>query len=119
MATPMIDDVQLGAVRWIRQETDQAFARQQVAGLDGTLHQRLGRRSHRVTLAGVLLVETAKDDLKTLQQKATSGAEVTFTADIATALEVQHMVIESFAAEQEVGSRSPPTSRPHSRSSTW
>jgi phage protein U len=103
MATPMIDDVQLKAVQWIRQETDQDFVRQRIAGLDGTLHQALGRRSHRVTLAGVLLPETATDDLKKLQEKAGSGAEVTFTADITTALSIGKMVIESFAAEQQTG----------------
>lgn len=102
-ATPMIDDIQLKAVQRVRQETDQAFARQRVAGLAGTLHQRLGRRSHRVMLRGVLLPATSADDLKALQAKAQSGEEVTFTADIVTALEVQKMVIESFVAEQEVG----------------
>lgn len=102
-ATPMIGDVELKAVQWIRQETDQAFVPHRVAGLDGTLHQRLGRRSHRVVLAGLLVADTAADDLKALQEKAGSGEEVTFTADIATALEIEHMVIESFVAEQVVG----------------
>jgi hypothetical protein len=101
--TPMIGDVELKAVQWIRQETDQAFARERIAGLDGTLHQRLGRRSHRVVLSGLLLVDTAADDLKALQEAAKNGEEVTFTADIATALSIQNMVIESFAAEQVVG----------------
>jgi hypothetical protein len=102
-ATPMIGDIELKAVQWIRQETDQGFTRQRVAGLDGTLHQRLGRRSHRIVLAGLLVAESAADDLKALQEKAGSGEEVTFAADIATALEVERMVIESFAAEQVVG----------------
>jgi phage protein U len=100
---PMVDDVQLKATQVVRQETDQAFVRQHVAGLDGTVHQKLGRRSHRVILSGLLLPETAADDLKTLQQKASSGAEVSFTADITTALDVEHMVIESLALEQRVG----------------
>ena len=102
-ATPMIGDVELTAVQWIRQETDQGFAAHRVAGLDGTLHQRLGRRSHRVVLAGLLVTDTAADDLKALQEQAGSGEEVTFTADIATALSIDSMVIESFAAEQVVG----------------
>jgi hypothetical protein len=102
-ATPMIDDVELKAVQWARQETDQGFARRRVAGLDGTLHQKVGRRSHRVVLSGVLLPATAPDDLKKLQEKAAAGAEVSFTADIATALAVSKMVLESFAAEQRVG----------------
>jgi hypothetical protein len=103
MGAPMIDDMELKAVQQIRQETEQDFVRQRIAGLAGTLHQKLGRRSHRVSLCGMLLPETATDDLKKLQEKAASGDEVTFTADITTALEVQKMVIESFRAEQFVG----------------
>lgn len=104
MATPMIDDVELKAAQCVRQETDQAFVEHRVAGLDGVVHQKLGRRSHRVVVSGILLPETAADDLKTLQEKASGGAEVTFTADIATALAVDHMVIESLAVEQDVES---------------
>src|SRR5262245_40392415 len=103
MAVPMIDDLELKAVQWIRQQSDQGFAEQRVVGLEGTLHQRLGRRSHRVMLAGALLPETAADDLKALQDKASAGEEVTFTADIAPAREVSNMVVESFTAEQVVG----------------
>ena len=102
MATPMIDDVELKAAQCVRQETDQAFVEHRIAGLDGTVHQKLGRRSHRVVLSGILLPDTAADDLKTLQEKASSGAEVTFSADITTALAVDHMVIESLAVEQDV-----------------
>jgi hypothetical protein len=103
MAIPMIDDVQLVATQWVRQEIDQAFVHHDVAGLDGTVHQKLGRRSHRVVLSGLLVDDTADADLRTLQEKASSGAEVTFAADIATALAIEHMVIESLAVEQHVG----------------
>jgi len=103
MATPMLDDLELKAVQWIREETDAAFARQRIVGLDGTLHQKVGRASHRVMLAGAFLPDTSTDDLKKLQTKAAAGAEVTFTADITTALDVQKYVIESIAAEQVAG----------------
>jgi hypothetical protein len=103
MATPMIDNLELKAIQQIRQETRQDFAQHRAIGLDGTLHQKIGRRSHRVWLWGYLLPATATDDLKTLQEKASAGAEVTFTADILTALTLDKMVIESFQAEQRVG----------------
>lgn len=103
MPTPMIDDIELAAVQRIRQQTRQDYAKHRIPGLEGELHQRLGRRSHRVHLSGVLLPATAEDDLKTLQEKASSGEEVTFTADITTALAIDKMVIESFQAEQTVG----------------
>jgi hypothetical protein len=51
----------------------------------------------------VLLPATATDDLTALQEKAAAGEEVTFTADIATALKVDKMLIEELATEQEVG----------------
>lgn len=103
MGTPMVDDLQLAAVQWLRQETNQGFVEQRVAGLDGTLHQKIGRCSHRVVVSGFLLPDTATDDLASLQGKVSSGAEVTFSADIVTALEVDKMVIESLAAEQRPG----------------
>ena len=99
----MLDDLELKAVQWIREETDAAFARQRVVGLDGTLHQKVGRASHRVTLGGALLPDSATDDLKKLQTKAAAGDEITFTADITTALDVQKYVIESIAADQLPG----------------
>lgn len=103
MGTPMIDDLELSAVQWLRQETRQGFAEQRVAGLDGTVHQKVGRRSHRVIASGVLMPDGAAEQLSALQGKASGGAEVTFTADIVTALAVDKMVIESFAAEQVPG----------------
>jgi len=103
MGAPMIDDIELKAVQHIRQDTEQDFIPQRIAGLNGTLHQKLGRRSHRVALIGQLLPETAAADLEKLQAKASAGEEVTFVADITTALSVEKMVIESFSAEQQVG----------------
>ena len=103
MGIPMIDGLELKAVQSIRQDTDQDFVRQKIAGLDGTLHQKLGRASHRVWIEGFLLPASATADLKSLQEKASTGAEVSFTADITAALSVQKMVIESFRAEQRVG----------------
>jgi hypothetical protein len=103
VGAPMIDDIELKVVQYISQETVQGYIRQQISGLDGTLHQSLGRRSHRVVLSGLLLAGTGLEDLKKLQEKAAAGAEVTFTADISAALSVEKMVIESFSAEQQAG----------------
>lgn len=104
--TPMIDDVELRFVQVIRQETAPHFAEQTISGLEGTLHQKLGRRSHRVWLEGVLVADDAATLLESLQDKATLGEEVTFVADIATALEVEKMVVTRFRAEQVAGAAS-------------
>ena len=105
MPVPMIDGIELKAVQHIRQETAVGFVEQQIAGLEGTLHQKLGRRSYRVSLQGCLLATTATDDLATLQDKASKGEEVSFTADITTALNIEKMVIQQFRAEQTVGAQ--------------
>ena len=46
MGAPMLDDIELKAVQHIRQETEQGFMQQRIAGLDGTLQQKIGRHSH-------------------------------------------------------------------------
>jgi len=99
----MIDDIELHAVQHAVQLTDQNYVRQDIAGLQGTLHQKLGRKSHRVLLSGILVSKSATEDLEKLQEKATSGEEVSFTADITSALSIEKMVIESLRVEQEVG----------------
>ena len=101
--TPMLGSVTLTAVQSMRQETDGDLVALRIPALDGTPHQRLGRRSHRVVVSGVLLGDTAADDLSALQGLAKDGGETTFTADIVTALEVQQVVVTGLAVEQAVG----------------
>jgi hypothetical protein len=90
---PMVDDLALDAVAWIRHRTAPRTASIPVVGLEGDVQQRLGRSSHEVQLAGVLVGDEVADRLGELQGKATSGEEVVFHADITTALEVEHMVV--------------------------
>jgi hypothetical protein len=100
---PMIDDIELRAVQHIRQETAADLAPAKVLGLDGRVHQKMGRGGHRVVLSGMLVGDSAADDLATLQEKARDGEEVSFTANITTALEIETMVIASIRVEQRVG----------------
>jgi phage protein U len=90
---PMIDDLALDMVAWVRQRTMQGYVSQPVAGLEGHVQQRLGRASHEIELAGVLIGEGVADALAGLQKKAAAGEEVTFTADITSALELDKVVI--------------------------
>jgi hypothetical protein len=64
-----------------------------VAGLDGDAQQALGRTSHEIQLAGTIVGEEALETLRSIQEKASAGGEVTFHADIVTALEVEHSVV--------------------------
>lgn len=102
-AVPMIDDIALTAVQQIRQSTALDLVAAKVMGLDGRVHQNFGRGGHRVEIAGVLLGETAPDDLAALQEKTNAGEEVDFVADISTALDIDRMLIAALEAEQRVG----------------
>lgn len=100
---PMIDDVPLNAVVAARTQTAARIASLPVIGLPGDVQQSLGRSSHLVELHGLLVGETASDDLATLQGKVTAGAEVEFTADITTALAMEHMVVVGSTFEEAAG----------------
>ena len=92
-AVPMIDDIALDVVTYARHVTHARIVATAVPGLPGDVQQRLGRGSHEVEIHGVLLGEAGAEALTTLQEKASSGAEVPFTADITTALAIEKMIV--------------------------
>lgn len=100
---PMIDDLALNAVVAARTQTRARVASLGVIGLAGDVQQSLGRASHLVELHGLLVGETAADDLSALQAKVTAGAEVEFSADIANALAMEHMIVVGAAFEEVAG----------------
>lgn len=100
---PLLGDVSLAYVQWIEHDLDGGFTSTPVAALPGELQQRLARPSHRIRLAGVLFGDTAGDDLGKLQDAAAAGTELTFSADITTALDLQKVVITGFRAREEAG----------------
>jgi len=102
-AMPLIGDIALEAVQVIEHAQDGGFVSTRIAGLPGELQQRLARPSHRIRIAGVLFGDEALDKLGTLQKAAQDGAEVTFAADITTALELKKVVVSSFWAQAEAG----------------
>ena len=94
-AIPMIDDLPLDHVAWARHRITQRVLDLPVLGLAGDVQQNLGRGSHEIEVAGVLIGEEARDRLSDLQEKAASGEEADFTADITSALELEKVVILS------------------------
>jgi hypothetical protein len=101
--TPLLGDVSLEYVQSIEHDLDGGFAATSVVALSGQLQQRAARPSHRIRLVGVLFGDTAADDLAKLQDAAAAGAELTFSADITTALDLQKVVITRFGAREEAG----------------
>jgi len=100
---PLLGDIALEAVQQIEHALDGGFVPLRIAGLDGALQQRLARPSHRISIGGVLFGDGAKDDLGKLQKAAATGDELTFAADIVTALDLQKVVIAALWARETAG----------------
>jgi phage protein U len=100
---PLLGDFSLEYVQRVEHSLDSGFISTRIANLPGELQQRTGRPSHRIRLQGMLFGESAADQLSELQNKAAAGEELTFAADITTALELQKVVITSFHALEQAG----------------
>jgi hypothetical protein len=100
---PLIGDIALDAVQTISHQLDAGFAPMRIAGLDGEVQQRAGRPSHRIVIEGLLIGDGAKDALGKLQAAATAGDELTFAADIISALDLSKVVIRGLSAEETAG----------------
>jgi hypothetical protein len=100
---PLLGDISLQYVQHIEHSLDAGFASSRIAGLEGELQQRSGRPSHYIYIEGVLIGETTRDDLGTLQTAAQTGEELTFAADITSALDLQKVVIRSLQDYESAG----------------
>lgn len=100
---PLLGDVALTAVQRAEHALESGFVAVPVLGLDGDAQQRSGRPSHRIHIEGVLFGEAALEDLATLQGMAAAGEEITFAADIVTALDLQQVVVTAFHAVESAG----------------
>lgn len=100
---PLLGDTPLDAVQHIEHVLDAGFSPLRIAGLGGEVQQRTGRPSHRVRVSGLLFGEAARDTLATLQTAAQGGQELSFSADISSALDLQKVVIHHFAAREVAG----------------
>lgn len=99
----MLGDVALEHVFRVETRLLQRLASVPVVGLAGDAQQNLGRASHVIALAGVIVGEDAVDKLGTLQETAALGEELDFTADIATALELAKVVVVDARFTAEAG----------------
>lgn len=99
----MLDDLALEHVTWAQTRQSLRLLAVPVVGLAGDAQQNLGRASHEISLAGVLVGEEAATQLAALQEKAASGTEMDFTADIATALELTKVILAEAHFTAEAG----------------
>jgi Domain of unknown function (DUF6046) len=100
---PLLGGISLEMVQRIEHSLDGGFADTPIAGLDGELQQRTSRRSHRIVIRGVLAGDAAADELKKLQEAAAEGAELDFSSDITSALDLQKVVIAELRSSESAG----------------
>lgn len=100
---PLLGDISLDSVQQIEHSLDAGFTGTRIVGLSGELQQRSGRPSHDIHIAGVLFGESAGANLGTMQTAAQTGDELTFSADITSALDLQKVVIRQIRAQQFAG----------------
>jgi len=103
MSVPLLDNISLEYAQQIEHWHDSGYVPTRIAGLAGELQQNAGRLSHRIRIAGIIFGDTSADALKSLQQAATGGAELTFAADITSALDLQKVVITSLRVSEVAG----------------
>jgi uncharacterized protein DUF6046 len=100
---PLLGGISLEMVQRIEHSLDGGFGDTQIAGLDGELQQRTSRRSHRIFIRGVLAGDAAADELKKLQDAAAAGADLDFSSDITSALDLQKVVIAELRSSESAG----------------
>lgn len=97
---PMLDDLELSLVQVLRTEEDQLWLEHSVAGLQGSLLQRLNREPTSIHLEGVMAGEGVLEKLEKLRQLYQDAQPVPFTADIMTATEVTQVLIDTLAVRE-------------------
>src|SRR6266481_2269964 len=99
-AKPMLGDVELQLVQKIDTEEEQVLAQHSVPALEGDFLQGLDRGAERVTLTGVITGPEAGDGLKSLREKFRAAAPVSLVAEIATATNVDKVIIEEMEVRE-------------------
>ena len=93
---PVLGDWEIPRIETIDTLEQRAFAELPVPGRVGSLFQDLSTSPTRIVISGSLYGDDTRDEfLEELRGKYQEGEPVTFVADIVTATEVQHVVIET------------------------
>jgi outer membrane protein OmpA-like peptidoglycan-associated protein len=103
---PMLDDLELLLVQQLEADERHERAQHAVPALEGDFLQALGRRATAFTLNGVIANEvgsTVAEELKKLREKFRAAAPVNFVADIATATQVDTVLIEEMSVRELAG----------------
>jgi len=102
----MLAGIELPSVQKISTEEERAIVEHRVPGLAGSVLQDLGRGTTAISLEGIFHGEEVLDDLEELREKFKAGEPVLFTADIATATEVNQVLIQDLKVSEVAGRKS-------------
>ncbi|WP_233104283.1 DNA circularization N-terminal domain-containing protein [Haliangium ochraceum] len=98
----MIAGVELPAARAVRASENRHIVHHHIPGFEGDILQDVGRGPSVFLIEGVLHGDSAHSDAETLRQRFRNGTPVEFVAPLATAFEVQDVLIRSIELS-EVG----------------
>lgn len=99
---PMLDDWEIPRIRSVRALERRRLAELVVPGRVGSLFHDLDMAPTRVCIEGSMQKTEEKDDFfEKLRGKFRAGEPVTFVADITTATEIRHVLIEALDVWEE------------------
>ena len=101
---PMIGEYEVPGIQRIGALERRQLATFEVPGLAGSFHQDLGRVATRIVIEGTLAGDEARDAfLESVREKLAAGEPVDFVADIATATEIEQVLISDLDVEEIAG----------------
>jgi outer membrane protein OmpA-like peptidoglycan-associated protein len=100
---PMLSDLELQMVEEVESDQDRVLAQHAVPALEGDFLQDLGRRATTITLTGVLADEEVGAELQALRERFLAAEPVPFVADIASATQVDDVLIEEMGVREIAG----------------
>jgi hypothetical protein len=96
IAKPMLGDWEIPRIEGIRTLERRAFVEMPVPGRVGSVFQDLNSAPTRIAITGSLFGDEKRDEfLEAVRGQFREGLPVTFVADIVTATEVQHVIVDT------------------------
>ncbi|MDB9527116.1 peptidoglycan-binding protein [Oscillatoria sp. CS-180] len=103
MIRPVLGEIELQQVQRIETDADQVWTQHSIPALEGDFLQGLGRKATWVKLSGVLSGAEVESGLDDLRQKFYAAEPVVFAADIATATQLDQVLIEEMGVRELAG----------------
>ena len=102
---PLIGEYEVPGIQRIGALERRRLATFDIPGLAGSFHQDLGMMAARIVIEGTLAGDEPRDAFLTaVREKLNAGEPVDFVADIATATEIEQVLITDFDVEEVAGS---------------